>query len=182
MTAAPAAPAADAAEAFALLSDTVRVVADEFASRHRRDPDDTYGWACLFFVECLRDYDPGRGTLASRVVFYVRKRLVDQLRKEHGRNLDRPIPGRLRPAHLPASRDPLPFDREGLGRRLDPDARVVVDVLLASPADLEAAFRAAPRTDETGVRAALRRYLETALGWTGRRVDRSFRRIEKAIS
>ena len=163
-----------AVDAYAEHEETVRGVAGRFASRFRRDPEETLGRANLLFVEAVRKHDPARSPFtAGYLGWYVWKELVADLRKELRRH--RLARRRRLRADLLATHDPRAFEIPRMGR----DARELVDLVLNDP-DLAERLRHIPLPRGRAVRATVRAFLAER-GWTKRRYLRAALEIRLAF-
>ena len=159
----------------------VEARARRFAHRYRRDPDDAVADANLIFVELYHSHDPARSDLRQRLAYKIPLMLAEPVRQDNDRNAGLPRVA-FNDATVGAAPAPPPFDREGFESELTDDARVVLGLLLETPADLLAAMRSARVPGPGSIRDCLRRYLSDTLGWAWNRVAESFEEIREALS
>jgi hypothetical protein len=206
-TARPASRAA-VTEVYEDLRPLIRDTARKFADRYNQDREECLAEANLIFLNAYRTYDPARGRLEPRVCRVIWMRLLDKLRQKAAR-YQRRLEGALSPrraglterdlaAHARPgasgrvdvysdlggvpSYDVPDFDREDFYGEVSPDGETVVRLFLECPEPIRILLLETPTPSEPATfRRVVRRYLETARGWTAKRIGSAFREVAAAL-
>ena len=156
----------------------IRQIAARFCKRYRTEFDETYAQANYWFCRAYHTFNASRGEFPRRIQFYLWNRMLDGIQVAAERN--RLHPRCKLPADLEANSNE--FDRELLESELTRDGRVVIRLLLNTPADLLTAIRSDSKPGPASIRRSLYRYLREQLGWSALEVVQTFDDIRSALS
>ena len=141
--------------------------------------DDLLGHANELFLDAYQKFVPDRCEEFSKWCSYrIRMGLLESLRKVITRN------ARLQQTDAFLEEIPnapqLDFDRDELLGNLTEDARIVVLLVLDSPADVVYSVKSLGGPTATNVRKAVREFLRD-IGWSQNRITKSFQEVKHAL-
>lgn len=158
----------------------IQGTARNFARKYNRRKEDCVAEAALAFLQAYRSWVPGQGPLKGRVTFRIWNQLLEETRLEAQRLARLPRDPRRSVLHRPTCDDPV-FDPDTLARFGEGDPKVVLDLLLDSPPELETRIQATETPGPEAIRRTLKEYLVEVLEWTESRVGRAFAHIRALI-
>lgn len=157
------------------------------AARYRLDFEETVADANLHFLEAYHTFDRTKGDLTARVLYVVKERLRDRVRRlaVSARRMPCVSLDALKDdGHEPDAHATRDFDSAALEARLSDDARTVLRLIVWSPPEVLARIhkwfgRPAPRPNQ--VLKAVRQHLRVN-GWDDRRWRKAAHALKKVCA
>ncbi len=152
-------------------------LAKKYKRCYRTEYDEARSLANELFVVCTLDHDDTKGPIGKRLGWTIWRRMVTHGRKQYRI--------RKREVVLDDVSNHNRFDHEHLMKEVSQHAREVIDLVLTEPPDLLLHYHTGgvddPLIFRRRARKALIRLL-TEIGWTRRRIQRTFDELREALS